>query len=127
MEKNTHMTYYSFFFFENQYEETLLNQPKSVTRTWWSCGGISSIHTVRASMCLAYWAKLWARELLDLRVCEKEIQEKLVYNICIHLSTHTRKLGEHVNLMLSLFCFLLFTHMYIYIHRNKQYIHCQIQ
>ena len=70
------INFFFFFFFENQDEETLLNQPKSVTRTWWSCGGTSSIHTVRASICLAYWAKLWARELLDLRVCEKEIQEK---------------------------------------------------
>ena len=71
-----------FFFFENQVEETLLNQPKSVTRAWWSCGGTSSIHTVRASICLAYWAKLWVRELLDLRVCEKEIQEKLA-RLCL--------------------------------------------
>ena len=66
-----------FFFFENPAEETLLNQLKSVTITWWRWGGTSSIHTVRASMCLAYWAKLWARELPVLRVCEKEIQEKI--------------------------------------------------
>ena len=69
--------FFFFFFFENQVlKKTLLNQPKSVTRTWWSCGGTSSINTVKASIRLAYWAKLWARELPDLWVCEKEIQEK---------------------------------------------------
>ena len=69
--------YLFIFFFENPAEETLLNQPKSVTKTWWSCGGTFSIHPVRVSICLAYWAKLWARELPILWVCEKEIQEKI--------------------------------------------------
>ena len=66
-----------FVCFENQdLKETLLNHPKSVIRAWWSCGGTFSIHTMRASIYIAYWAKLWVRELFDLRVCEKEIQEK---------------------------------------------------
>ena len=60
-----------FFFLENQdLEKTLLNQSKSFTRIWWSSGGTSSIHTIRASICLTYWAKLWARELPNLWVCE---------------------------------------------------------
>ena len=53
-----------------------------VIRTWWSCGGTFSIHTVRASICLVYWAKLWVRELPVLWVCEKEIQEKIPW-LCL--------------------------------------------
>ena len=88
--------YYSnIFFFEKPAEETLLNQPKLVTITWWRWGGTSSIHTVRASMCLAYWAKLWARELLVLRVCEKEIQEKIPRLCLIVTWVYKRKIKKY--------------------------------